>query len=100
MVIPRSLREEAGVSEGTLMKVSVVRGGRFLLTPQVAVDRNGAPRRKSRKQVLRELAQTVAEIRQEAKEKGIDKMSMREIRAAVDAMRRDLKKEAEKRSVR
>ncbi len=33
MVILRNLREEAGVSEGTLMKVAVVKGGRFLLTP-------------------------------------------------------------------
>jgi len=99
MVIPRSLREEAGLSEGTLMKVAVDRGGRLVLTPQVAVDRNGSSRRKNRKQILQELAQTVAEIRQEAKEKGIDKMSMKEIRAAVDAMRQDLKKkEARKRS--
>jgi AbrB family looped-hinge helix DNA binding protein len=95
MVIPRSLREEAGVSEGTLMKVSVVRGGRFLLTPQVAVNRNGAPRRQNRKQVLRELAIAVAELRQDAKEKGLDKMPMSEINRAVAAMRRDLKKEKE-----
>jgi len=36
----------------------------------------------------------VAELRQEAKEKGIDKMPMSEIRAAVTAMRRDLKKKS------
>jgi antitoxin component of MazEF toxin-antitoxin module len=98
-VIPRALREEASLSEGTLMKVAVGRGGRLVLTPQIAVDRNGSTRRKNRKQILRELAQTVAEIRQEAKEKGVDKMPMRQIRAAVEAMRRDLKKkEARKRS--
>jgi len=33
MVIPRSLREQVGVSEGTLMEVAVVEGGRFLITP-------------------------------------------------------------------
>ena len=97
MVIPRSLREEAGVSEGTLMKVTVIRGGRFLVAPQVTVDRNGASGRKSRKQILRELAVAVAELRQEAKEKGLDKMPMSEINRAVAAMRRDLKKEAVKR---
>ncbi len=96
MVIPRSLREEAGVSEGTLMKVSVVRGGRLLLTPQVAVDRARANHRKDVKQAFLDLAQVVAEIRQEAKDKGLDKMPMREIRAAVTAMRRDLKKQASK----
>lgn len=56
MVIPRPIREEAGLSEGTLLKVSVARGGRVVLTPQVAVDRNGAGRRKSRKQILRDEA--------------------------------------------
>jgi hypothetical protein len=34
----------------------------------------------------------VAELRQEAKEKGIDKMPMSEINRAVAAARRDLKK--------
>jgi antitoxin component of MazEF toxin-antitoxin module len=93
MVIPRSLREEAGVAEGTLMKVAVVEGGRFLVTPQITVDRSVvAAGGKDRKQALRELAQVVAEIRQEAKEKGIDTMSMKEVNRAVAAARRDLRK--------
>jgi AbrB family looped-hinge helix DNA binding protein len=93
MVIPRSLREEAGVSEGTLMKVSVVDGGRFLLTPQFTIDRSivDAPR-KNRKEMLKELSAAVAELRQDAKEKHIDKMPKREINAAVAAARRDLRK--------
>jgi bifunctional DNA-binding transcriptional regulator/antitoxin component of YhaV-PrlF toxin-antitoxin module len=89
MVIPRSLREEAGVVEGILMKVAVVNGGRFLVTPQVSIDRAiVANPRKTRKQVLRELAATVAELRREAKAKGLDKLSMREIDATVAAARR------------
>ncbi len=40
---------------------------------------------------MRDLAQVVAEIRQEAQEKGIDKMTKREINAAVAAARRDLR---------
>ena len=100
MVIPRCLREEAGVSEGTLMKVVLVEGGQFLLIPQFTVDRaTVAGSAKSRKQLLRELAQTVAGIRQEAREKGLDKMPKREINAAVAAVRRDLKKDR-KRSVK
>jgi AbrB family looped-hinge helix DNA binding protein len=95
MVIPRSLREEAGISEGTLMKVVVDRGGRLVLTPQVAVDRNGAGGRKNRKQVFQELAVALAELRQDAKDKGLDKMPMSEINRAVAAMRRDMKKERE-----
>ena len=94
MVIPRSLREEAGVSEGTLMKVSVVEGGQFLVTPQLTIARSVIADRKpqNRQQALKELAQVVAELRQEAKEKRLDKMSKREINAAVAAARRDLKK--------
>jgi antitoxin component of MazEF toxin-antitoxin module len=93
MVIPRSLREEAGVTEGTLMKVSIIEGRRILLTPQLTVDRAVvAAREKDRRQALRELAQVVAEIRQEAKEKGLDTMSKREINRAVAAARRDLAK--------
>ena len=93
MVIPRLLRDEVGVPEGTLLKIAVIEGGQFLLTPQLTIDRAvvSAPR-KGRKQSLRELAQVVAEIRGEAKEKGLDKMPKREIHAVVAAARRDLKK--------
>jgi bifunctional DNA-binding transcriptional regulator/antitoxin component of YhaV-PrlF toxin-antitoxin module len=93
LVIPRSLRDEAGVAEGTLMKVAVVEGGQFLVTPQVTVSRSALTgSSKDRKQVFRELAQVVAEIRQEAKEKGLDKMRMSEINAAVASARQALKK--------
>jgi AbrB family looped-hinge helix DNA binding protein len=99
MVIPRSLREQAGVSEGTLMKISLIEGRQFLLTPQFTVDRAlvEGPR-KIRKQLLKELAQTIDEIRQEAKQKGIDKMTKQEINAAVAWARRDLKKTAKPRT--
>jgi AbrB family looped-hinge helix DNA binding protein len=93
MVIPRSLREEAGITEGTLIKVSVLEGRRFLLTPQLTVDRavvEGPD--KSRKQLLRKLADTVTELRQEAKEKGLSKMPKREINAAVASARKGLKR--------
>jgi AbrB family looped-hinge helix DNA binding protein len=92
MVIPRALRDQAGVVEGTLMKISVVEGRRFLITPQFTVDRAIVAAPKNRKQVLRDLAQVVDELRMEAKEKGIDKMSNREINAAVAAARGGLKK--------
>ena len=39
MVIPRALREAIGVSEGALMKVSVVTGRQLLVSPQVTIDR-------------------------------------------------------------
>ena len=93
MVIPRSLRDQAGVSEGTLMKVAVVKDGQFLITPQVSIDRSiVASGSKDRKQAFEELREVVAEIRQEAKEKGIDKMSTKDINRAVASARRDMKK--------
>jgi AbrB family looped-hinge helix DNA binding protein len=96
MVIPRSLRERAGISEGTLLDVTLVKGGNILLTPQLTINRAiVTARAKNRKQSFRELAQLVAEIRQEAKEKGLDKMPMSEINRAVAAARRDLKKARE-----
>ncbi len=93
MVIPRSLREAMGVTEGTLMKVAVVEGHQLLVTPQLTIDRAivEGPR-KNRKAVLRDLAAAVRELRQDAKAKGIDKMPMSEINRAVAAARRDLKK--------
>jgi AbrB family looped-hinge helix DNA binding protein len=93
MVIPRSLREAMGVTEGALMKVAVVEGRQLLVTPQLTIDRAivEGPR-KNRKAVLRELAAAVKELRQDAKAKGIDKMPMSEINRAVAAARRDLKK--------
>ena len=99
MVIPRALREQAGVAEGTLMKIAVVEGGQFLVTPQLAINRAivEGPR-KNRKLLLQELARTVDEIRQEAKEKGIDKMSKREINAAVSWARNELKKTSKRRA--
>ena len=94
MVIPRSLREAAGIAEGTLMKIALVEGGQFLVTPQVTIARSMIASRKgqNRKQSLQQLARVVAELRQEAKGKGLDKISKREINAAVAATRRELKK--------
>jgi hypothetical protein len=82
------------------MKVDVVRNGQFLVIAQLTIDRSvisHAP--KDRRQTLRELAVAVAELRQDAKEKGLNKMPMSEINRAVAAARRDLKKNT-KRAVR
>ena len=87
MVIPRAIREEIGISEGTLLKVAVKNGHGLTVTPQVAVSR----RAKDRKDVFRQLAIAVDELRADAKAKGLDKMSMAEINRAVAAMRRDMK---------
>ena len=86
------------MAEGTLLKVAVIEGGQFLVTPQVTIARNVLTDRKSqgRKHTLRKLAQVVAELRQEAKEKDLNRMPKREINAAVAAARRDLKKSSER----
>jgi hypothetical protein len=59
-----------------------------LVTQQFAIDRSTASSPpKNRKQLLRELAATVAGLRLEAKGAGLDKMSMREINAIVAGAR-------------
>jgi hypothetical protein len=63
-----------------------------LVTPQLTLNRPAVTHgRKNRKQLLRELATAVDELRQDAREKGIDKVPMREIDAAVAAARRPQK---------
>lgn len=74
--------------------MTIIEGGQILATQQLTLSRSviADPHPKSRKQALHEMAQVVNELRQEAQKKGIDKMSKREIRAAVSAARSDLKK--------
>jgi hypothetical protein len=48
--------------------------------------------RKDHNQAFPKLAQVVDQLRQEAKSKGLDTMSVKEINNAVAAARRDLKK--------
>jgi AbrB family looped-hinge helix DNA binding protein len=100
MVIPRSLREQAGLAEGALLEVSLVKGGRFLLTPQFTLARDVfADPKKNHKALLRELAAAVADVRKEAKATGLDKLSGRAIRAMIVA-RRTAPKKADKRAAR
>ena len=63
MVIPRALREQAGIPEGTLLQVSL-EGGNILVTPQVTINRTivNAPGKNS-KALLRELARLRGEER-------------------------------------
>lgn len=96
MVLPRSLREEAGVAEGTLMKVDW-KNGQFCIIPQFTIDRPVvSQQRQNRKQILSDLAAAVDELRQDAKEKGLANLPMSEINQAVTAMRRDLKKNSKR----
>ena len=92
MTLPSSFRTAMGLGEGSLVELSL-ENGKAIISPQLTIDREivtGPP--KKRKALLKELAVAVAELRQDAKEKGIDKMSKREINAAVAWARRDLKK--------
>src|ERR1700738_335844 len=85
VVIPRSLREQVGVAEGDLMEIEVVEGSRFLFTPKVTINRGLVTGKKNPKPVLADLAAVVEDLRPEAKAKGLDKMTMREINAEVEA---------------
>lgn len=95
MVIPQALRKVARVPEGCVMKVRVVKDGQFLVTAQAPIDKPAATAaRGGRTEALREFGKLVAEIQQEAVEKGLDKMTMAEINAIVADVRGKRKKAA------
>jgi AbrB family looped-hinge helix DNA binding protein len=96
MTLPRSFRSALGVDEGSLVELSL-QNGKAILSPQLTINRDivtGIP--KNRKALLKALAAAVAELRQDAKEKGIDKMTTRQINDAVARARRDLKKNSKR----
>jgi AbrB family looped-hinge helix DNA binding protein len=89
VVIPRELRESMGVFEGDLLQIRI-KGGEFILTPQVAINREilNAPDRE-RRRLLAELAKTVGGLRQEAERRGVDRLTAREINSAIEKARKN-----------
>ena len=97
MTLPRSFRTAMGVGEGSLVELSL-KNGKAIMSPQLTIIRDVVTGpAKNRRQAFRELTQVVAELRQEAKEKGIDKMTKAEINVAVAWARRELKKKTSNR---
>ena len=93
VVIPSNMRRHVGVVDGDLMEVAVLETSQFLITPQLTISRAVVvDPKKNHKQILADLAATVAGIRAEAKAKGLDKLTMREINATVAEARRAQKK--------
>jgi bifunctional DNA-binding transcriptional regulator/antitoxin component of YhaV-PrlF toxin-antitoxin module len=85
IVIPRALRERAGVTDGALFEI-VWKRGHFSVTPKPGPA-----------DPFRDLAESIELLRQDAKAKGVDKMTKKQIEAAVAAMRRDLRAERKRR---
>ena len=79
------MREEVGISEGTLMKVAVVKGNQFLLTPQSTVDRPLALVEKRPSPFMAALRSA----QEEAKQNGTSKLTMKEINAEIAAYRKE-----------
>ena len=89
IVIPSNMRQQVGVSDGDIMQVEVLESSQFLITPQVTISRAVVvDPKKNHKQILADLAATVADIRAEAKAAGLDNLTMREINATVAEARR------------
>lgn len=86
LVLPKALRKRAGVADGAKLEV-VWKDGSFSMTPKRAPE-----------DPFRDLAESIELLRQDTKAKGIDKMTKRQINAAVAAMRRDLKEERKRRA--
>lgn len=82
VVIPQSVRKQLGISRGDILEVKVERG-KLTYTPKTLIDR------------LREIAPTppvIKAIQEDAKKKGADKLTMRQINAEIAAARRQQRK--------
>ncbi|MBI4903308.1 MAG: AbrB/MazE/SpoVT family DNA-binding domain-containing protein [Acidobacteria bacterium] len=82
VVIPQSVRQQLGINRGDMLEAKVERG-KLVYTPKVLIDR------------LREIAPTppaLKAIQEDAKRKGTDKLTMRQIDAEVAAVRRRSRK--------
>lgn len=95
-MIPRSLREQAGVAEGDLLEVTV-EGGQFRLTPKIAIDRDflvnasrnpSARRAEFVRQVLQSAPKEMKAMWAESKRNGLDKLTMRQIDAVIAEVRK------------
>lgn len=73
VVIPEPVREEIGIEVGDMLEAKVERG-KITLTPKSLVDR---------------IPQAIKDIRAEAKRKGLNKITMEEINAEIEAARRE-----------
>lgn len=82
VVIPQRVRLQLGINRGDLLEAKVERG-KLTYTPKLLIDR------------LREIAPTpppLKAMQEEAKRKGTDKLTMREINAEIAAARRRQRK--------
>lgn len=82
VVIPQDVRRQLSINRGDLLEAKVERG-KITFTPKVLVDR------------LRAIAPpdpAIVAIREDARRKGTDKLTMREINAEVAAVCRQARK--------
>ncbi len=87
MILPRALRKRAGVADGAKLEV-VWKNGSFSMTPQF-----------TRSEVLDGFGKAVDAVRQDAKEKGLDKLTRREINRMVADVRREMKEERKRKAL-
>jgi AbrB family looped-hinge helix DNA binding protein len=76
IVIPESIRDQIGVEIGDIFEVKAERG-KITFTPKSIVDR---------------IPQAIKDIRAEAKRKGLNKITMEEIDAEIEAVRKERKR--------
>ncbi len=88
VVIPQSVRERVGVKVGDILEAKAEKG-KITFTPKAVLDRSVlfSPSR-NRKRLLAELAKVLEAVRQDAKAKAVDKLTMRQINAIIAETRR------------
>ncbi len=87
LILPSALRKRAGVANGAKLEV-VWKDGRFSMTPQAAPSK-----------ILEQFGKAVDAVRQDAKEKGLDKLTRREINRMVADVRREMKEERKRKAL-
>lgn len=82
VTLPSQLRNRLGLNEGDLVEVKLQGTATIVIKPQLVIDRSKNT----------ELLAALRAVQEDAKRKGLDKLTMREINAEVAAVRRQRQK--------
>jgi AbrB family looped-hinge helix DNA binding protein len=100
VVIPRPVREQLGINRGDILEAKAERG-KLTYTPKAVLDRIPANKAQQFFQQFREEApEWLKASWEDAKRKGVDKLSMRQIDAEIAASRRERQQQPRKKKIK